>query len=150
MSAHNAPRATAEQLQGFLDLEFIRFYRFELQAFAAGSCAIHVPFQASLARPGGFISGPVYIAAADVAMWLAIMTELGPEPAAPDGAVTAAFLSTAINTAFLSGAKSTAIVCTARVLKIGRRLIYGTAECRDAANKLLTHHTLTNIRPDRT
>jgi acyl-coenzyme A thioesterase PaaI-like protein len=143
-----AAMVTAEQLRALLELEFLRSYRFELRAFDAGTCTLGVPFQQALARPGGFVSGPVYMAAADVAMWLAIIAALGPEPTTPDGALAAGYLSTQINSAFLSGARAADIECTARILKIGRRLIYGTAECRDAGGRVLTHHTLTNIRPE--
>jgi acyl-coenzyme A thioesterase PaaI-like protein len=33
-----------------------------------------VPFDAALERPGGIVSGMTLMGAADVAMWLAIMT----------------------------------------------------------------------------
>jgi acyl-coenzyme A thioesterase PaaI-like protein len=36
--------------------------------------------------------------------------------------------------------------CTARVLKLGGRSAYGTAECHGANSGLLAHHVLTYIR----
>jgi len=80
------------------------------------------------------------MAAADVAMWLAIKTRLGLE----DGSVTAE-----MKTNFLAGAKHESFTCTARILKCGRRLVYGVAECLNEDGKLLTHHTLTYIRHDK-
>jgi len=88
-------------------------------------------------RPGGIVSGQVYIAAADVAMWLAIKTRLG----LADGSVTAE-----MKTNFLGGAKRESFLCSAKVLKFGRQLIFGTAECVGADGRLLTHHTVTYIR----
>ena len=85
------------------------------------------------------MSGPVYMAAADTAMWLAIMTSLG----RTDMAVTVE-----MKTNFLRGAQGEDITCAAKVLRLGRRLIYGTAECLNAEGTLLAHHTLTYIRPD--
>jgi acyl-coenzyme A thioesterase PaaI-like protein len=41
----------------------------------------------------------------------------------------------------LCGVK-TDIFCTARVLKLGKRTAYGTAECRSAEGDLFTHHVL--------
>src|SRR5881409_2327575 len=79
------------------------------------------------------------MAAADVAMWLAILTRLG----AGDGSVTAS-----LNTAFLGAARKESFSCTARVLKLGRRLIHGVAECVTADGRLLTHHTVTYMRPE--
>jgi acyl-coenzyme A thioesterase PaaI-like protein len=86
------------------------------------------------------IRGPIYMAAADVAMWLAIMTRLGKD----DPSVTID-----MKTAFLSFASQEEFRCTARLLQVGKRLIYGIAECADRRGKLLTHHTITYIRPDR-
>jgi len=85
------------------------------------------------------IGGPAFMAAADVAMWLAILTRLG----AGDGSVTAS-----LTTAFLGAARKEGFTCTARVLKLGRRLIHGVAECMTADGRLLTHHTVTYMRPD--
>ncbi len=75
--------------------------------------------------------------AADVAMWLAILTRLGLE----ERAVTAD-----MQTSFVNGATAEGVLCTARVLKFGKRLIYGTAECTNPEGKLLTHHSLTYMR----
>jgi len=118
---------------------FTHYYGFVIHELAEGVCTVKVPFDEKFIRPGGLISGPTLMAAADVAMWFAIMTILG----RTDMAVTVE-----LNTAFLSGAKREDVYCRAEVLKLGRRLVYGTAECTNAAGKRLTHHTLTYIRPD--
>jgi acyl-coenzyme A thioesterase PaaI-like protein len=60
---------------------------------------------------------------------------------AADGSVTAE-----MKTNFLSGAREQDFPCRARVLKFGRRLIYGVAECSSRDGKLFTHHTPTYIR----
>ncbi len=53
-----------------------------------------------------------------------------------------------MKTSFLNGAKREGFYCTARTLKLGRRLIYGVAECVNGDGTLLTHHTFTYARPD--
>jgi uncharacterized protein (TIGR00369 family) len=116
---------------------FTRNYGFLLAAIGDGECTIDVPFQAAFERPGGLVSGQVFMAAADVAMWLAIKTRLGLN----DPSLTAE-----MKTNFLGGARREGFRCTARVLKLGRRLIYGVAECVDAKGRLLTHSTITYIR----
>ena len=116
---------------------FAKLYGFQLLALGDGECSLAVPFQESFERPGGIVSGPVFMAAADVAMWVAIKTKLG----ANDASVTVE-----MKTNFLSGAKRRDIHCNAKLLKVGRRLIYGTAECVTKDGLLLTHHTLTYIR----
>ena len=132
------PAVTADELAHLLaNAPFARIYDFRLTGIADGQCTILVPFKDGFERPDGILSGPVFMAAADVAMWLAIKTKLG----LADGSVTAE-----MKTSFLSGAKNEDIHCTARVLKCGQRLIYGVAECVNQGGTLLTHHTLTYIR----
>ena len=84
------------------------------------------------------MSGQVFMAAADVAMWLAIMTRLGKA----DMSVTAG-----MTTAFLHAAARETFRCAATVLRLGRRQVYGVAECVNGQGKLLTHHTITYMRP---
>jgi uncharacterized protein (TIGR00369 family) len=128
----------AELRQTLAQASFLDQYGFQLDAFGDGECTLFVPFRKTFERPGGVVSGPVFMAAADVSMWLAIMTRLG----AGDGSVTAE-----LKTNFLSGAREEDFLCRARVLKFGRRLIYGVAECASRDGKLFTHHTITYIRP---
>jgi uncharacterized protein (TIGR00369 family) len=121
------------------DVAFTRNFGFVLHAIADGQCSIDVPFQEAFERPGGIVSGQVFMAAADVAMWLAIKTKLGLE----DSSVTAE-----MKTNFLGGAKRERFRCTAKILKLGRRLIYGVVECVDNNGQLLAHHTVTYIRAE--
>ncbi len=131
---------SATGLKGLLnDVAFTRNFGFVLHKIADGQCSIDVAFQEAFERPGGIVSGQVFMAAADVAMWLAIKTKLG----LADSSVTVE-----MKTNFLAGAKRAGFRCTAKVLKVGRRLIYGVAECVDKNGKLLTHHTVTYIRAE--
>ncbi len=131
--------ATMEQLQALLDeTPFNRQYGFRVHAIGDGACTVLVPHQPVFERPDGLVSGPVFMAAADVAMWLAIQTRTG---------LIDRLVTVEMKTNFLTGARNVDVYCRADVLKLGRRLIYGTAACRDADGALLTHHTLTYIRP---
>lgn len=121
------------------EMPFTRSYGFTLHGVADGQCSIDVPFQATFERPGGIVTGLVFMAAADVAMWLAIKTRLG---------LTDPSVTVEMKTNFLGSARKEGFRCTAKVLKLGRRLIYGLAECVDGGGRLLTHHTLTYIRAD--
>src|SRR6185436_3936360 len=89
--------ATESELQQILtDVAFTRNLGLRLHSIGDGECALSVPFQPAFERPGGIVSGQVFMAAADVAMWLAIMTKLGTE----EVAVTAE-----MKTNFLNGAR---------------------------------------------
>ena len=131
---------TERELRRLLsEYPFTSIYGFRLHGIAEGQCTLDVPFQAAFERPGGLVSGPVFMAAADVAMWLALLTRLGPA----DGSVTVE-----MKTNFLSAARQEDFRCTAKILKLGKRLVYGVAECVTREGTLLTHHTLTYFRPD--
>jgi uncharacterized protein (TIGR00369 family) len=132
---------TEQELERLLtEVPFNRSYGFTLHGLADGQCSIDVPFRTDFERPGGIVSGQVFMAAADAAMWLAIKTRLG----LADPSVTAE-----MKTNFLGAARKEGFRCTAKVLKLGRRLIYGVAECVDGSGRLLAHHTVTYIRADK-
>ena len=125
-------------LQALLDRSrFLRPYGFRVVDVKAGRCTLELPHRPALERPGGIINGPALMAAADCAMWLAIKAKLGIEGDA---------LTSELNTAFLAPAKGEHVYCTARILKMGRRRIYGTAECHGRKGNLFSHHTLTYVR----
>jgi uncharacterized protein (TIGR00369 family) len=122
------------------EVPFTRNFGFALRDIGDGQCGLDVPFQEVFERPGGIVSGQVFMAAADVAMWLAIKTRLG----MGDSSVTAE-----MKTNFLGAAQKEGFCCNARILKLGRRLIYGIAECVDSTGRLLTHSTVTYIRGEK-
>ena len=129
---------TEEELQQVLEASpFARIYNFRLDSVANGECRLRLPFQEALERPGGIVSGSVLMTAADVAMWLAIMTQLGKD---------ALTVTTELTTAFLSSAKREDVTCTAKIVRLGQSQIYGIAECRNDQGKLITHHTINYIR----
>jgi uncharacterized protein (TIGR00369 family) len=136
----NAPAPTLSELNQVLaDTPFLKAYAFRVESTASGECTLRVPFVPALERPGGIVSGMTLMGAADVAMWLAIMTLRG---------VAERWVTSDMKTAFLRSAREEDIVCSARVLKPGRRTMYGTAECTSANGALVAHHVLTYARVD--
>lgn len=131
-------RASRRALQHLLDGErFIRPWKFRVVSIGDGICTIELPHRPALERPGGIINGPALMAAADCAMWLAIKSRIGMDHDA---------LTSDLNTAFLAPAKAHSVLCTARIVREGRRRIYGVAECHDKRGKIFTHHTITYSR----
>jgi uncharacterized protein (TIGR00369 family) len=116
---------------------FVSSYGLRLVSISDIECTIAMPFRRALERPGGTVNGPAFMAAADCAMWLAIKRHIGIEHDA---------VTSELNTAFLNAARRETVYCTARVLKLGKRIIYGTAECHDRRGKLFTHHSVTYAR----
>jgi uncharacterized protein (TIGR00369 family) len=133
-------REIKKDLQKVLDRSrFVRHYGFKIVKAGRDSCMIELPHRPLLERPGGIINGPALMAAADCAMWMAIKAKMGVEYDA---------LTSELNTAFLAPAKGEHVYCTAKILKLGRRRIYGTAECHAKDGKLFSHHTVTYVRPE--
>jgi acyl-coenzyme A thioesterase PaaI-like protein len=116
----NASKAALQKLLG--RSRFVGGYGLKLLSVTNEECTIAMPFRRAFERPGGTVNGPAFMAAADCAMWLAIKRHIGIE----HDAVT--------------------VYCTARVLKLGKRIIYGTAECHDRGGRIFTHHTVTYAR----
>ena len=126
-------------LQKVLDRSrFVRTYGFKVVTANKEKCVLELPHRPILLRPGGIVNGPALMAAADCAMWMAIKARMGLEYDA---------LTSELNTAFLAPAKDEHVYCTARILKMGRRRIYGVAECHGRKGNLFSHHTVTYVRP---
>lgn len=131
-------KPSKRELQALLArARFVKDYGMRLVTVDDHACTIAAPFRRAFERPGGTVNGPVFMTAADCAMWLAIKRHIGVQ----HDAVTAE-----LNTAFLNAARRETVFCTARVLKLGKRMIYGTAECHDGKGRLFTHHTVTYSR----
>ena len=116
---------------------FLAPYGFAVTASGRGECTVMVPFVPALERLGGIVSGMTLMGAAAVAMWLAVMTLRG---------TAERWVTADMKTAFLRAAREEDISCTARILKPGRRSMYGTAECHGAASGLVAHHVITYAR----
>ena len=123
--------------QVLADTPFLQSYGFRVESTAPGECTLCVPVVRALERPGGIVSGMTLMGAADVAMWLAIMTLRG---------IAEHWVTADMKTAFLRVAREEDIACDARILKPGRRSMYGTAECRGADARLIAHHVITYTR----
>ena len=124
--------ANRRELEDWLaSAAFNAYYQFRVREIGAGECTIEVPFRVEFERPGGTVSGPVFMAAADVAIWLAIATRRGADEP---------WVTVDLKTAFRAASREP-FTCTARILKVGRRLVYAEAECVRGDGTLLTHHT---------
>lgn len=119
------------------DTAFLADYDFEVESCALRECRVRVPFNTRFERPGGIVSGMTIMGAADVAMWLAIMTARGTKEVR---------VTSVMETAFLRSGKNEAIVYAAKILKLGKRMAYGTVEAIGSNSGLLAHHVITYAR----
>src|SRR4030088_1972204 len=83
------------ELNQLLDAhEFTRRMGLRVLSVGEGECELDVPYLPEHDRPGGIVSGQVYMHAADVAFWLAIKTRLGLADPSVTSSLTTAFLGT--------------------------------------------------------
>lgn len=104
-------------------------------AAEGGTARVRLPFRADLLRPGGTVSGPALMGLADVAMWAALLTLTGGR----DESVTSTMTVNFLRPIFAKPA-----IAEARVVKRGRRAIFGEVLIRaEEAEEICTHVTTT-------
>lgn len=113
-------KMNAEEIEAFLREVFP-------QAFSDGdiaieqadgvTCRLRQRFSARMLRPGGTVSGPTLMALADFAMYVVVLSAIGP---------VALAVTTNLSINFLrKGTPGQDITAAARLLKLGRRLAVG-------------------------
>lgn len=114
----------------------------KVEQLDAGVARIRIPFRDDFIRPGGTIAGPVLMSLADVAMYGAVLSLIGPVELA---------VTTNLNINFLRRPRPGDVVAEARILKLGKRLAVGEVDLfRDGEEELVAHVTSTySIPPDR-
>jgi uncharacterized protein (TIGR00369 family) len=110
-----------------------------VEAIGEGSCRARLPYDAGKVRPGGTVAGPMLVALASYAAYVAVLSVAG-------RVELAAVISQTAN--FFRGTAGD-VIAEARVLNRGRRLV--ATETRllaaDAEDKLLAQVTATYSLP---
>ena len=117
---------TAAEVTAFLDAEFPQLKSgedrlFELVSVGPMSATMRLRGHPRNLRPGGTISGPAMFALADVALYTAILAQIGPIGLA---------VTTNMNINFLSKPQPGDLLGAARLLKLGKRLAVGEVSIR--------------------
>lgn len=107
---------TRDEIAAFLATEFPQTRCTVVDAGSRAATVRHEIGHAEL-RPGGTVSGPVLMAVADVALYVAILAEVGIVPLVVSTSLTVNFLR--------RPSADAAIVAEARLLKLGRSLAVG-------------------------
>ncbi len=118
---------------------FYDYMGFVTEEIGHGEARIRLPAKAELLRPGGTISGPAQMALADCAVYAALLGAIGPVPLA---------VTTNLSINFLRKPKLGDLVCTCRLLKLGRRLAVGEASVfSEGEDQPVSHVTATYAIP---
>jgi uncharacterized protein (TIGR00369 family) len=114
---------------------------FEIEDIGPMSARLRMVFRRDHLRPGGTISGPSLFALADVALYVAILAQIGRVPLA---------VTTNLNINFLRKPPPGDIVGEARLMKLGKRLAVGEVALHSGAEPTtVAHATGAYSIPDR-
>jgi uncharacterized protein (TIGR00369 family) len=135
---------TAAELGAFLRTELPQMFDYDdlaIEHADGRTCRLRQRFRDSMLRPGGTVSGATLMALADCAMYVVLLSAIGPVSLA---------VTTNLNINFLrKGAPGQDVLAEARLMKLGSRLAVGevTLLSGDSADPI-AHVTATYSIPN--
>lgn len=140
-----SPILTAPEISDFLDTEFPQIHLngrvYFVDAIRPGEADVRLEAGEEHLRPGGTISGPAMMALADLSAYAVILGHIGPVGLA---------VTTNLNINFLRKPNPGPLTCTAKLIKLGKRLAVVDAGLASAGvDGLVAHSTLTYSIPSR-
>ena len=128
-------------LEAMMAAEFPQAARLgvEIESLDGGGLRLGLSVAERHLRPGGTVSGPVMMEMADVAMYLLVLSRIGP---------VALAVTTSLNINFMRKPDGGHIVAHARLMKLGRRLAVGEVTIAPKGEgEAYAHATLTYAIP---
>lgn len=135
------PQLNVQQLQEFLCSDFPQSSVVVESVSERGACVRQTIDQSHL-RPGGTVSGPVMMAVADVAMYVALLAEIGIVPLA---------VTTNLSINFLRKPRADKdLLAHCQLIKVGKTLAVGEVSLySDGSDELVAHVVTTYAIPPR-
>lgn len=113
-------RMSASEIDAYLDEVFPQLHHggrtYFIEEVGPMTARMRCDYHEKHLRPGGTISGPTMMALADLALYAAILAQIGPVGLA---------VTTSLNFNFLRKPGQTALIGEAKLLKLGKRLAVG-------------------------
>ncbi|NVN86475.1 MAG: PaaI family thioesterase [Rhodopseudomonas sp.] len=113
-------KMSVAELESFLHLEFPQAFKngdISIETADGSTSLLRQRYSEQMLRPGGTVSGPTLMALADFAMYVVLLSAIGPVGLA---------VTTNLNINFLrKGQPGQDVVAAARLLKLGKRLAVG-------------------------
>ena len=128
MTEPHAPALTTEALQQRLSDWFapwVQALGLRVESFGDGEVTLRLPQNDQLSRVGGMLCGQAMMSAADTAMVLAIVTQLGDQRP---------MTTVQQNTSFLKPLSGQDARVTARVIRAGKNLVFGEIDISGASD----------------
>lgn len=136
---------TVKELETFLEAEFPQAFgpgrAHHVERVGLKTATVRLDADESHLRPGGTISGPAMMALADVAVYVALLAQIGP---------VALAVTTNLSINFLRKPAPGPLFGDARIIKLGKRLAVGEVGIRGPGDdELVAHCVATYSIPDR-
>ncbi|MBR0695778.1 PaaI family thioesterase [Bradyrhizobium lablabi] len=113
-------KMSVAELEEFLRREFPQVFSgddVKIESADGETCLVRQRYNERMLRPGGTVSGPTLMALADCAMYVVLLSAIGPVGLA---------VTTNLNINFLrKGRSGQDVLAAARLLKLGKRLAVG-------------------------
>jgi uncharacterized protein (TIGR00369 family) len=137
------PALTHSELERFLGNAFPQVFKagsgLTIEEIWHGGAQVRQAYREDFIRPGGTISGPIMMALADFAMYVAVLAAIGPVPLA---------VTTNLSINFLRKPGAADLLAEAKLMKLGKRLAVGEVAIRSAGGvELVAHATSTYSIP---
>src|SRR5437762_12169402 len=137
-------KMSVAELEKFLHVEFPQVFGggdISIESADGTSCLLRQRYNDRMLRPGGTVSGPTLMALADFAMFVVLLSAIGPVGLA---------VTTNLNINFLSKAPAGHdVIADARLMKLGKRLAVGEITLTSAASaEPVAHVTATYSIPN--
>lgn len=120
MMSSVATRMSVAEIDAYLDEVFPQLHHggrtYVVEAVGPMTARMRCDYHERHLRPGGTLSGPTMMTLADVALYVAILAQIGP---------VALAVTTSLNVNFLRKPGQAALIGEARLLKLGKRLAVG-------------------------
>jgi len=116
-------------LETFLQLEFPQAFSggdISIESADGASCLLRQRYSDRMLRPGGTVSGPTLMSLADFAMYVVLLSAIGPVGLAVTTNLSINFLR--------KGAPGQDVLAAARILKLGKRLAVGEVNLRSGTS----------------
>ncbi|QFU16535.1 PaaI family thioesterase [Microvirga thermotolerans] len=144
MTSHK-PAMSREELSAFLDREFPQIHfggrTYHVEEVGPLFARLRMDYHERHLRPGGTLSGPAMMGLADLALYAAILAQIGP---------VALAVTTSLTFNFLRKPEPRALIAESRLLKLGKRLAVGEVAIRSEGHTdLVCHATGTYSIPER-
>lgn len=133
----------AAAVSAFLDREFPQIHEggraFSVDSLEPGVAVMRLTAGDRHLRPGGTVSGPTLFTLADLAAYVVILGHIGP---------VALAVTTSATINFLTKPEPGDLLCTCRILKLGRRLVVVECAIRSEGREaIVAHVTMTYSIP---